>query len=196
VLYGRLVVNTAERSLLPLAYTEAGYTGGSCQGDCTARVLMTALRRRIRAAARQRRPHHPRTSPRSRPPLVGREEGHRRGFDSIDLVREAEQDGFKRNLTVIQLLPNTRLRIGELGLMTVRSRKGTIYRVVSLNNDVRKAIPGYRDGRPKIADDHLFIGQRGDPLQPLGVVLLGHQQFTIAQSPPRASVNYGWLVGW
>jgi integrase len=112
------------------------------------------------------------------------------------LVREAEQDGFKRNLTVIQLLPNTRLRIGELGLMTVRSRKGTIYRVVSLNNDVRKAIPGYRDGRPKIANDHLFIGQRGDPLQPLGVVLLGHQQFTIAQSPPRASVNYGWLVGW
>ncbi len=57
----------------------------------------------------------------------------------------------------------------------MRSGKGNNHRIVPLNNDARKAINEYLDVRPKIADDHLFIGQRGEPLRPQGVELLVKQ---------------------
>ncbi len=105
------------------------------------------------------------------------------------MVREVEQDGSKRNLAIIHLLRHTGLRVGELcalrlsdvvsserrGTVTVRSGKGNKHRIVPLNNDARKAIREYLDVRPKIAEDHLFIGQRGDPLRPQGVELLVKQ---------------------
>ena len=59
--------------------------------------------------------------------------------------------------------------------MTVRSGKGGKHRIVPLNNDVCRAINDYLDIRPKIADDHLFIGQRGNPLKAQGVELLVKQ---------------------
>jgi integrase/recombinase XerD len=105
------------------------------------------------------------------------------------LVREVEQDGSKRNLAIIHLLRHTGLRVGELcalrlsdivsserrGTVTVRSGKGNKHRIVPLNNDARKAIKEYLDVRPKIADDYLFLGQRGGPLRPQGVELLVKQ---------------------
>lgn len=110
------------------------------------------------------------------------------------LVRAVEQDRSKRNLAIIHLLRHTGLRVGELcalrlsdvvsserrGTVTVRSGKGNKHRVVPLNNDARKAIREYLDVRPKIGDDHLFIGQRGDPLRPQGVELLVKQYATQA----------------
>jgi site-specific recombinase XerD len=105
------------------------------------------------------------------------------------LVRAVEQDGSKRNLAILATLRHTGLRVGELcalrlsdvvlserrGTATVRSGKGNKHRVVPLNVDVRKAIREYLDVRPKVADDHLFIGQRGEPLRPQGVELLVKQ---------------------
>jgi integrase/recombinase XerC len=44
--------------------------------------------------------------------------------------------------------------------------------VVPLNNDARRAISDYLGVRPRVADDHLFIGQRGEPLRPQGVELI------------------------
>jgi site-specific recombinase XerD len=105
------------------------------------------------------------------------------------IVRAVEQDGSKRNLAILHMLRHTGLRVGELcalrlsdvvlserrGTVTVRSGKGNKHRVVPLNNDVRKAIRESLDVRPQIADDHLFIGQRGEPLRPQGVELLVRQ---------------------
>lgn len=102
------------------------------------------------------------------------------------LLRTVERGGSKRNLAIVQVLRHTGIRVGELcalrlgdiaiterkGSLTVRSGKGSKYRVVPLNNDARKAVSDYLEVRPKIKDDHLFIGQRGGPLQPQGVELL------------------------
>jgi integrase/recombinase XerC len=99
------------------------------------------------------------------------------------LVREAERHGNKRNLAIIQLLRHTGLRVGELcnlrlgdvvlserkGEVLVRGGKGNKDRTVPLNNDVRRALASYKDVRPTVADDHLFVGQRGEPLKPQGV---------------------------
>ena len=41
-------------------------------------------------------------------------------------------------------------------------------RTIPLNNDARRALTAYLDVRPKVADDRLFVGQRGEPLQPQG----------------------------
>jgi len=106
------------------------------------------------------------------------------------LVRMAERDATsgpgKRNLAILRTLQHTGLRVGELcalhipdvliserkGSVTVRSGKGGKHRVVPLNNDARKAISDYLDVRPTSVDDHLFIGQRGEPLRPQGVELI------------------------
>jgi integrase/recombinase XerD len=58
------------------------------------------------------------------------------------------------------------------GSLTVRSGKGGKFRVLPLNNDARRAIDAYRDVRPKIPDDHLFIGQRGQGISARAVELL------------------------
>jgi site-specific recombinase XerD len=50
-----------------------------------------------------------------------------------------------------------------------RGGKGYKDRTVPLNSDVRRALTVYGDARPTVADDHLFVGQRGAPLQPQGV---------------------------
>src|ERR671935_1472609 len=101
------------------------------------------------------------------------------------LIREA-QKGNKRNLAIIQLLRHTGLRVGELcalrlsdirtserkGSVLVRSGKGDKDRTVPLNHDVREAVDAYLAVRPAAADDHLFLGQRGEPLQTDGVQLI------------------------
>jgi site-specific recombinase XerD len=81
------------------------------------------------------------------------------------------------------VLKNTGLRVSELcalrlgdltlserkGQLVVRAGKGGKYRVVPLNLDARKALSAYLAVRPTVADDHLFIGQRDEPLTPSGV---------------------------
>lgn len=106
------------------------------------------------------------------------------------LIRMAERDATdgpgKRNLAILRTLQHTGLRVGELcdlrladvpisertGSVTVRSGKGGKHRIVPLNLDARKAISDYLEVRPKVADDHIFIGQRGEPLRPQGVELI------------------------
>ena len=102
------------------------------------------------------------------------------------LIREAQKAGNKRNLAIVQLLRHTGLRVGELcslrlsdirtserkGSVLVRSGKGDKDRTVPLNHDVREALEAYLKVRPAAADDHLFIGQRGEPLQTDGVQLI------------------------
>jgi site-specific recombinase XerD len=106
--------------------------------------------------------------------------------DVDKLIREAEKDQNKRNLAVTLTLRHTGIRVGELcnlrladisiserkGNLVVRSGKGDKDRMVPLNNDVRQAIASYKEIRPRVADDHLFIGQRGEPLQPDAVQLI------------------------
>ena len=48
----------------------------------------------------------------------------------------------------------------------------TLDRTVPLNNDARQALAIYKEVRPRVAGDHLFIGQRGEPLQPDAVQLI------------------------
>src|ERR671923_468959 len=102
------------------------------------------------------------------------------------LIREAQKAGNKRNLAIVQLLRHTGLRAGELcalrlsdirtserkGSVLVRSGKGDKDRTIPLNHDVREALEAYIKVRPESADDHLFIGQRGEPLQTDGVELI------------------------
>ena len=102
------------------------------------------------------------------------------------LIREAQKAGNKRNLAIVQLLRHTGLRVGELcaprlsdirtserkGSVLVRSGKGDKDRTVPLNHDVREALEAYLKVRPEAADDHLFLGQRGEPLQTDGVQLI------------------------
>lgn len=99
------------------------------------------------------------------------------------LLREAERHGNARNLAILLTLRHTGLRVGELcnlrlgdvtlserkGEVLVRGGKGNKDRTVPLNNDVRRALAAYRAVRPTVADDHLFVGQRGEPLKPQGV---------------------------
>jgi site-specific recombinase XerD len=57
------------------------------------------------------------------------------------------------------------IEIGErAGRVIVRSGKGSRHRVVPLNLDVRKALLAYRDIRPKVSSDALFVSRRGTPL--------------------------------
>ena len=101
------------------------------------------------------------------------------------LLREAEKAQNKRNLAILLLLRHTGLRVGELcnlrlGDVTTSERKGSLLvrgkgdkdRVLPLNADVRQALDAYRAVRPTVSDDHLFIGQRGEPLQPEAIQLI------------------------
>jgi site-specific recombinase XerD len=102
------------------------------------------------------------------------------------LIREAQKAGNKRNLAIVHLLRHTGIRVGELcalrlsdirtserkGSVLVRSGKGDKDRTVPLNHDVREALEAYLKVRPEAADDHLFLGQRGEPLQTDGVQLI------------------------
>jgi site-specific recombinase XerD len=102
------------------------------------------------------------------------------------LIREAERHGNARNLAIVQLLRHTGLRVGErctlrLGDLDIAERRGTALvragkgdkdRTLPFTNDVRRALERYLKTRPPVDDDHLFIGQRGEPLQPQGVQLI------------------------
>ena len=102
------------------------------------------------------------------------------------LLRAAEQDGHTRNLAILLTLRHTGLRVGELcnlrlaeltlserkGSLAVRSGKGDKDRTVPLNNDVRLALRAYLEVRPTVDAEHVFIGQRGQPLQTDAIELL------------------------
>jgi len=63
------------------------------------------------------------------------------------------------NLTLSDLVMSERQ-----GHIVVRWGKGGKYREVDLNADARRALREYLEVRPKVEDDHLFIGQRGQGL--------------------------------
>jgi site-specific recombinase XerD len=102
------------------------------------------------------------------------------------LIREAERHGDKRNIAIVQLLRHTGLRVGELcnlrlGDVTISERKGEVLvragkgnkdRTIPLNNDARRALDAYQAVRPRGTGDHLFVGQRGQPLRPQGVQIV------------------------
>src|SRR6476659_6456804 len=91
------------------------------------------------------------------------------------LIRTVERHGNTRDLAIVLTLRHTGIRVSELasltvgdvesserkGSLTVRSGKGSKFRVLPLNVDARRAIAAYLEVRPKVPDDHLFIGQRG-----------------------------------
>lgn len=101
----------------------------------------------------------------------------------LRFLRTVHRGGNKRDIALVELLGNTGLRAGEVtalklsdveisprkGEVTVRRGKGMKYRTVPLNADVRKAISEYLEVRPKVADEHIFIGQRGNALTRNGV---------------------------
>ncbi len=113
------------------------------------------------------------------------------------LLRAAEQDGNKRNLAILLTLRHTGLRGGELcnlrlgdvaiserkGKVLVRGGKGNKDRTIPLNNDARRALAAYVEVRPRVADDHLFVGQRGEPLKPQGA------QEVVAKYARRAGLS-------
>jgi site-specific recombinase XerD len=92
----------------------------------------------------------------------------------------------RSNPAVVKVLRHTGLRVGELcslrlsdirtserkGSVLVRSGKGDKDRTIPLNHDVREAVEAYLKVRPAAAHDHLFLGQRGEPLQTDGVQLI------------------------
>src|SRR5215218_3877131 len=94
------------------------------------------------------------------------------------LIREAERHGDKRNIAIVQLLRHTGLRVGDVaiserkGEVLVRGGKGNKDRTIPLNNDARRALDAYQAVRPRGAGDHLFVGQRGQPLKPQGVQIV------------------------
>lgn len=91
------------------------------------------------------------------------------------LIRTVERHGSKRDVAIVQTLRHTGIRVSELadlmlgdvevserkGSLTVRSGKGSKFRILPLNLDVRNAISAYKEVRPQVADEHLFVGQRG-----------------------------------
>ena len=99
------------------------------------------------------------------------------------LIRTVEQSQQKRDIAILFTLRHTGLRVSELcslrlgdieigerkGSVTVRSGKGSKYRVIPLNIDARRAITTYLDVRPSVSDDHLFVGQRHAGLKPQAV---------------------------
>src|SRR5215208_1590538 len=102
------------------------------------------------------------------------------------LIRTVERHGNTRDLAIILTLRHTGIRVSELsslmlgdvetserkGSLTVRSGKGGKFRVLPLNVDARQAITSYLKVRPKVPDDHLFIGQRGQGVSSRAVELL------------------------
>ena len=112
------------------------------------------------------------------------------------LIREAERHGDKRNLAILLTLRHSGVRVGELcnlrlgdvtiserkAQLLVRAGKGNKDRVIPLKNDARQAIGSYLAVRPVVADDHIFVGQRGEPLKPQGV------QQVVAKNARRAGL--------
>ncbi len=101
------------------------------------------------------------------------------------LLRKVKQSGNPLHIAVLLTLANTGLRVGELvalevadvetgersGKVRVRLGKGSRYREVPLNAEVRQALRAYRMVRPQPAGKvfALFINQRGEALTTSGV---------------------------
>ncbi len=89
----------------------------------------------------------------------------------------------RRDAAIFSILLNAGLRVSELcalkvndinlgerrGWVVVRSGKGSKYREIPLNKDVRQALKDWLEVRPKHAGDSLFPGRRREPLRPRGV---------------------------
>ena len=102
------------------------------------------------------------------------------------LIRTVERHGNTRDLAIVLTLRHTGIRVSELsaltvddvttserrGTLTVRSGKGNKFRTLPLNVDARRAITAYLDVRPAVANDHLFIGQRGQGISSGAVEML------------------------
>jgi len=102
------------------------------------------------------------------------------------LIRAVERHGNTRDLAIVLTLRHTGIRVSELaalkvgdveaserkGTLTVRSGKGSKFRVLPLNVDARRAIASYLDVRPTVSADQLFIGQRGQGISSRAVELL------------------------
>ncbi len=85
-----------------------------------------------------------------------------------------------RDAALVKLMLNTGLRVGEVcalrlddlalserkGAVTVRAGKGNKTRTVPLNRLARRALQAWLDVRPEAETDHVFLGQRGEPLTP------------------------------
>src|SRR3954464_2641138 len=80
------------------------------------------------------------------------------------LIRTVERHGSKRDLAIVLTLRHTGIRVSELaslmlgdveiserkGSLTVRSGKGSKFRVLPLNSDARKAVAAYLKVRPTV----------------------------------------------
>jgi site-specific recombinase XerD len=102
------------------------------------------------------------------------------------LIRTVERHGNKRDLAIVATLRHTGVRVSELcsltladiqisdrkGSLLVRSGKGSRYRVLPLNLEVRKALADYFEVRPRALTDSLFISQRGAGLKTRAVLNL------------------------
>ncbi len=100
--------------------------------------------------------------------------------DFAKMLRMAQKHGTPRDVAIVQLIRHTGLRAGEVcsleledieiserkGTVIVRSGKGKRYREIPLNLDVRRALEDYLEARPKVADPHLFIGQKKTGIVP------------------------------
>ena len=101
------------------------------------------------------------------------------------LLRKVKQSSNPLHVAVLLTLANTGLRVGELvtletsdvditersGKVRVRLGKGSRYREVPLNAEVRQALRKYSEMRPQPAGKvaSLFISQRGEALTSSGV---------------------------
>jgi site-specific recombinase XerD len=93
------------------------------------------------------------------------------------LNREVYKAGNKRDIAMVELMAGAGLRISEVesltihdievserkGVVTVRHGKGSKYRQIPLNKDIRKAIQEYLQVRPN-EGGALFISQKGGGL--------------------------------
>src|SRR4051812_12325683 len=102
------------------------------------------------------------------------------------LIRTVERHGNTRDLAIVLTLRHTGIRVSELssltmgdveiserkGTLTVRSGKGSKFRILPLNVDARQAITSDQKVRPTGSTDRLFIGQRGQGVSSRAVELL------------------------
>jgi site-specific recombinase XerD len=102
------------------------------------------------------------------------------------LIRSVQKENNARDLALIMVLLHTGLRVSEVsnlrlsdvkiserkGSLTVRRGKGSKYRLVPLNADVRMALSAYISRRPKVDHEYVFVGKRGERLKPWGIQYL------------------------
>ena len=111
------------------------------------------------------------------------------------LIRAVQKENNSRDLALIMVLLHAGLRVSEVsnlrlsdmkirerkGSLTVRRGKGSKYRVVPLNADVRAALSVYLDERRRVSHDYVFVGKRGERLKPWGIQYLVGKHAYIAR---------------